>query len=168
VIPSLDHSLELSAALRIAHNLRTFHSLDARISSAKEAGNDRACGGNMIVIGCADSLLVKDLLEHSQSDWSYEGGVWVLNDRKFDCPSSGGYGRWCARDMLNICLAGLLFLAKKASTSNVVLFLQSTDPEGLERVLRLFPIRTGITVPDWLVVDGKADRIGAAGVEGAG
>lgn len=66
------------------------------------------------------------------------------------------------------CLAGLLFLVKKASTSNVVLFLQSTDPEGLERVLRLFPIRTGITVPDWLVIDGKADRIGAAGVEGAG
>ncbi|OAX43816.1 hypothetical protein K503DRAFT_730813 [Rhizopogon vinicolor AM-OR11-026] len=151
VIPSLNHSLELSVALRIAHSLRMFHLLDARISSASETENDLACGGNTIVIGCADSLLVKDLLERSQSDWSYEGGSWVLNDKKFDRPSSG-----------------LLFLLKKASTSNMVLLLQSTDSEGLERVLRLFPIRTGVLVPDWLVVDGRADRIGAAGIEGTG
>jgi hypothetical protein len=70
--------------------------------------------------------------------------------------------------MLNVYFAGLLFLVKKSLSSNMVLFLQSTDTEGLERALRLFPIRTGVTVPDWLVVDGRADRIGAAGTEGAG
>ena len=39
---------------------------------------------------------------------------------------------------------------------------------GLERAIRLFPIRTGVLSPDWLVVDGRADTIGAAGVQGAG
>lgn len=96
VIPSLNHSLELSAALRIAHSLRTFHLLDARISSASEAENDRACGGNMVVIGCADSSFVNGLLVSSQSDWSYKGGAWVLDDKRFDRPSSGGSARWCA------------------------------------------------------------------------
>lgn len=152
VIPSLHRSFELSVALRIAHNLRTYHLLDARILSAHEAENGLACGGNMVVIGCADSLLVKDLLRRSQSEWSHEGGAWVLNDKKFDNPTSG-----------------LLFLVKRTSIiTNTALFLQSSDPGGLERALRLFPIRTGVLVPDWLVVDGRADRIGAGGAEGAG
>jgi len=168
VIPSLNHSLELSIALRIAHSLLTFHLLDAQILSASEAEKGQAGGGNMVVVGCADSAVVKDILISGQSDWSYKSGAWALNDRRFDRPSSGASGRWYAGCMLNVCLAGLLFLVKKASSSNAVLFLQSTDPQGLERVLRLFPIRTGVTVPDWLVVDGRADRIGAAGTEGAG
>lgn len=66
-------------------------------------------------------------------------------------------------------LTGLLFLVKRtSSTANTALFLQSSDPGGLERALRLFPIRTGVLVPDWLVVDEGADRIGAGGAEGAG
>ena len=124
----------------------------------------------MIVIGCADSFFVKDLLKRSQSDWSYEGGSWVLHGKKFNRPSSGGSGRGGMLERLNVYLAGLLFLVKKAAlnTSNMVLFLQSSDPGGLERALRLFPIRTGVLVPDWLVVDERANRIGAAGVDGAG
>jgi hypothetical protein len=39
--------------------------------------------------------------------------------------------------MLHIYFAGLLFLIKKPFSSNMVLSLQSTDTEGLERVLRL-------------------------------
>lgn len=152
VIPSLHHSSELSVALRIIHNLRTYHLLDARIFSAHEVEDGLAYGGNMVVIGCADSLLVKDLLRSSQCEWSHEGGTWVLNDKKFDNPTSG-----------------LLFLVKRTSNAaSTVLFLQSSDPRGLERALRLFPIRTGVLVPDWLVVNERADRIGAGGAEGAG
>lgn len=51
---------------------------------------------------------------------------------------------------------------------SLALFVQSTDPSGLERAVRLFPIRTGVLSPDWLVVNGRADTIGAAGVQGAG
>ena len=47
------------------------------------------------------------------------------------------------------------------------LFLQSTDAAGFERAVQLFPTRMGMLSPDWLV-DGRADVIGAAGVQGAG
>lgn len=42
------------------------------------------------------------------------------------------------------------------------------DQLGIERVVRLFPIRTGVSVPDWIVISSKADDIGAAGLKGAG
>lgn len=44
----------------------------------------------------------------------------------------------------------------------------STDDSGLERVARLFPIRTGVTVPDWLIIDSHSDTLGAGAVAGAG
>ncbi|KAI6117595.1 hypothetical protein EDD16DRAFT_1520024 [Pisolithus croceorrhizus] len=44
----------------------------------------------------------------------------------------------------------------------------SSDLNGLERAVRLFPIRTGVLSPDWIVVGGRADGVGTAGVEGAG
>ena len=49
-----------------------------------------------------------------------------------------------------------------------MLFMISSDVSGLERLARLFPIRTGITVPSWLVLSGDSDHIGAAGISGAG
>lgn len=49
-----------------------------------------------------------------------------------------------------------------------MLFICGTDEAGLERALRLFPFRTGVTVPDWLFVGEEADQLGAAGVVGAG
>jgi len=42
------------------------------------------------------------------------------------------------------------------------------DDSGVERVTRLFPMRTGVTVPDWLVVSADADDVGAGGITGAG
>lgn len=40
--------------------------------------------------------------------------------------------------------------------------------EALERAARLFPIRTGITVPSWVILGSGMDEMGAAGVSGAG
>ena len=48
------------------------------------------------------------------------------------------------------------------------LILTGTDTEGLERAIRLFPYRTGVPVPDWLVIGREADQRGAGGVLGAG
>lgn len=42
------------------------------------------------------------------------------------------------------------------------------DNSGIERAARLFPIRTGVAVPDWLLVGTEADDVGAGGVMGAG
>jgi hypothetical protein len=49
-----------------------------------------------------------------------------------------------------------------------MLFIISSDTFALERAARLFPMRTGVTAPSWLVVKGEADHIGAAGIIGAG
>jgi hypothetical protein len=38
----------------------------------------------------------------------------------------------------------------------------------MEKAARLFPIRTGVLVPDWLVIGNEADHIGASAVVGAG
>jgi hypothetical protein len=42
------------------------------------------------------------------------------------------------------------------------------DTSGVERVARLFPIRTSVTVPDWLVVSPDADEVGGGGITGTG
>jgi hypothetical protein len=49
-----------------------------------------------------------------------------------------------------------------------MLFMISSDMPGLERLARLFPIRTGVAVPSWVVLTNASDYIGAAGIHGAG
>ena len=49
-----------------------------------------------------------------------------------------------------------------------MLFVIATDTFGLERAIRLFPFRTGISVPDWIVISDAADAVGAAGIVGTG
>lgn len=39
---------------------------------------------------------------------------------------------------------------------------------ALERAARLFPVRTGITAPSWVILEPTTDELGAAGVSGAG
>ncbi|KAF9228756.1 alpha/beta-hydrolase [Gyrodon lividus] len=154
LVPTLAPSPELSAALRIAHALQLFHSLDTQIVSVREvaeAGGDVG-SGNLVVIGCAEESLVQGWLERMRSIWTYRDGAWRIDERKFERPSSA-----------------ILFLQQHPYNLRAIsLFLQSTDTSGLERAVRLFPIRTGVLSPDWLVVDGRADKIGAAAVEGAG
>ncbi|KAF9234792.1 hypothetical protein BU15DRAFT_65421 [Melanogaster broomeanus] len=152
LVPTLAPSPELSAALRIAHALRLFHALDAQIVSVREVGAANIGDGNLVVIGCAEEPLVQGWLESMRSVWSYSEGAWSIDGRKFERPSSA-----------------ILFLQPHPYSQKAVsLFLQSTDTSGLERAIRLFPIRTGVLSPDWVVVDGRADKIGAAAVEGAG
>jgi hypothetical protein len=54
------------------------------------------------------------------------------------------------------------------SPSGLVAFVSGTDHFGIERAARLFPIRTGVVLPDWLVIGGGADKFGAAAIIGAG
>lgn len=49
-----------------------------------------------------------------------------------------------------------------------MLFMISNDKSGLERAARLFPIRTGLALADWMVIGKRADKRGAAGIEKAG
>ena len=49
-----------------------------------------------------------------------------------------------------------------------MLFIIANDQLGLERAVRLFPIRTGLALADWLVIGNRADNQGASGIEKAG
>jgi hypothetical protein len=49
-----------------------------------------------------------------------------------------------------------------------MLFLMANGVSGLEKAARLFPIRTSITVPDWLIIGDGADHVGIGGIIGAG
>ena len=64
---------------------------------------------------------------------------------------------------------GAIFLHKHPSRQDAAtLFLRADDETGMENVLRLFPIRTGVFGPDWMVISSEAATLGAAGVVGAG
>ena len=52
--------------------------------------------------------------------------------------------------------------------SRLLLVLSGTDQEGLERAATLFPYRTGVGQPDWIVVGPKMGANGMQGVEAMG
>ncbi|KAF8964119.1 hypothetical protein BDZ97DRAFT_1758215 [Flammula alnicola] len=56
----------------------------------------------------------------------------------------------------------------RVDSESFMLFILYNDGSGLERALRLFPFRTGVAIPDWLVVGNKMDNFGAGGIEAAG
>lgn len=64
---------------------------------------------------------------------------------------------------------GVIFLHKHPTHSDAVtIFLQADNETCMENVLRLFPIRTGVFGPDWMVVGSETAMLGAAGVTGTG
>ena len=63
---------------------------------------------------------------------------------------------------------GAIFLYQHPTHPHAsTLFLRADDETGMENVLRLFPTRTGVFGPDWMVVSPETATLGAAGVTGA-
>ncbi|KAJ7445786.1 hypothetical protein B0H11DRAFT_2086878 [Mycena galericulata] len=143
-----------SLALRIAHDLNAYHRLDAEIISGYAALPDELEGnmGNILIVGDASSPVLAKMLENSETPFRVENDRLSLMENTFDDPG-----------------LGILFLHPHPQNGDgQVLFILSTDSAGLERAGRLFPIRTGVTVPDWLITSRRAEQIGAGGVIGAG
>ncbi|KAJ7632248.1 hypothetical protein FB45DRAFT_744737 [Roridomyces roridus] len=139
-----------SVALRIAHDLNAYHRLDAEIFLGAD-GFDKY-EGNILIIGDVSSPAVAQALHDSQTPFGMENNRLTLRENTFEEPG-----------------LGLLFLyPHPVNSDGRMLFLLSTDESGLERAARLFPIRTGVTVPDWIITSSRADQTGAAGVLGAG
>ncbi|KAJ7756820.1 hypothetical protein DFH07DRAFT_473596 [Mycena maculata] len=140
-----------SLALRIAHDLNAYHRLDAEIILGCESLNQLADDtGNILIIGDASSPFLAKL--SWGTPFQVENNRLTLRDSPLEEPG-----------------LGILFLhPHPRNTEGQMLFLLSTDASGLERAGRLFPIRTGVTVPDWLITSNRAEQIGAGGVIGAG
>ncbi|KAI0362755.1 hypothetical protein OH77DRAFT_1389445 [Trametes cingulata] len=154
VIPTRQPSLELSAALRLAHNLNVYHKLDAEILDDQEASQRlleaSSFPGNVVVIGLG--AFARSVLREGKTVLGVRDQTLELRGRLLNESS----------------MAALLLHPHPSRTTASLLFIYGADSAGLERALRLFPIRTGITVPDWIVVGSHADDRGSGGVEGAG
>ncbi|KAF8184969.1 hypothetical protein K438DRAFT_1597701 [Mycena galopus ATCC 62051] len=162
VVLDNNSSPDVSLALRIAHDLNAYHRLDAEIilghESFQERFVDSSMTGNILIIGNTASPSLVSLLEHPQTPFRSENGALVFKDTVLD---EAGLGEPL--------FFRILFVHPHPHDANSqMLFLLSTDASGLERAGRLFPIRTGVTVPDWLITSSRADQTGAGGVLGAG
>jgi len=65
--------------------------------------------------------------------------------------------------------AGITFLHKlPTSAASLAVFVSAKSPDGFDRIMRLFVLRTGVPVPEWVVVGPDADTKGGGGILGAG
>jgi len=156
VIPDKDIAVALSGALRLSHDLDVYHKLDTEIINASEAlerVKSHTLGhGNIVTLG-KNNELTATLASQQLSQAAFqlkEGNVYV-HDQKLGERTAA------------------LFLQPHPTYSDaLVLAIHSEDEADFEKALRLFPIRTGVTVPDWVLVGKDSDVVGAAGIQGAG
>jgi hypothetical protein len=91
VIPDTAPPQELSAALRIAHDLHTYHRLDAEIMPSSEALQHLEAGalseGNVVVIG--NSSLVHWTLNQKNTRFQLKHSQLTLNGSTLDIPGLG-------------------------------------------------------------------------------
>lgn len=153
VTPS--QTAHLSTALRLAHDLDTYHKLDAEVIDADTAiqreVNALLGTGNLIVLGGVTNAFTRHILETGRTAIRLQGETLLLG------------GNAVGSDF-----ATLFLHPHPTNPAGLAMVLFADNENSLERSLRLFPMRTGITVPDWLVVSEEADKIGAAGVKSAG
>ncbi|KAK7693141.1 hypothetical protein QCA50_002707 [Cerrena zonata] len=150
-----NRTTHLSAALRLARDLDTYHKLSVEIMEAESAIEHEINGtlgsGNLVILGGATNAFTKHLLAAGRAALQLQEGTLLLGG---NAVRSG--------------LATLFLHPHPINPAGLALVLFADDERSLERALRLFPIRTGITVPDWLVVSDEADKIGTGGVVSAG
>ncbi|EPQ58538.1 hypothetical protein GLOTRDRAFT_36458, partial [Gloeophyllum trabeum ATCC 11539] len=157
VISDTRETRSLSVALRLAHVLNLYHKLDAEIITddhlMRLVQEDQVGGGTLVVIGNTSGNFTTWCLGRGETPFAIQGTALALQGR-----SLGGDS------------VGAIFLHPHPTRSDDnVVFMLADDPLTLERVVKLFPVRTGVTVPDWLVISGSSiDQRGAAGVKGAG
>ncbi|CAG8727095.1 4504_t:CDS:2, partial [Scutellospora calospora] len=62
---------------------------------------------------------------------------------------------------------GILFLYPY-KIKHLALIMAGTDYKGLDQIAKLFPKRTGVPIPDWIIVGPETAWKGAGGLLGAG
>lgn len=65
--------------------------------------------------------------------------------------------------------AGIVsLLPHPTSAASIALLIAGNSDAGTEAAARIFPLRTGVPIPDWVVVGPKMAYRGAGGIIGAG
>lgn len=145
-----------SLAKRIAHDLLLYHRLDARLmpTPSNDDADSHKDGeeGNEVVIGTIDSALIQGLLKTNETSFNIRSGVLHIEDQRL--PTSHG--------------ESYIFSHSSSNHNTHRLVIIYTDEASLERAGRLFPIRTGVSAPNWLYLSPAMDSLGAASLKGAG
>ncbi|KAF8876046.1 hypothetical protein CPB84DRAFT_1838726 [Gymnopilus junonius] len=148
---------DTSAALRLCHILHVYHRLDAEIITEDTALQwnklESWPSGNIIFIGAPSSPFAKEVLHSKETAIHLTDSVPTVGNRKFNKAGQA-----------------LLFLHPhlRNQSDSFMMFILYNDKSSLERAVRLFPFRTGIAVPEWLVTGDKMDVFGAGGIQAAG
>lgn len=172
VVSGNSDSPSLSFATRVVHDLNLFHKLDAEIIFEQEASFSEdfssATGGHIVYIGNLTSPYIRKILEKGETPFKFEDSQLYLNGTPVITFGKGMFisyehASWCQR-----LSTALLFAHPLPRPAGFMLFIICSDLLAYERARRLFPIRTGVTVPSWIIIGEQTDSIGAAGVEAAG
>lgn len=149
----------MSLGLRLAHDLHIYHRLDAELVHDHEVMVQNGYTwpkNNVVVIGNLEHPLVRGVLERKETPIGLRDGKLTLNDRII----KGSRGSK---------VDGIIFLhPHPTSPGALMMLIVAENVGGFERATRLFPIRTGTTLPSWVLLTTSMDRIGAAGISGAG
>ncbi|KXN90500.1 hypothetical protein AN958_04172 [Leucoagaricus sp. SymC.cos] len=145
-----------SLPFRLAHDLYIYHRLDSEIVQDHELVNGSKIDwpeGNIVLVGRMKDPFVQHVLNQGRTPIRLWGNSLMLNGQslKTDCDT------------------GLVFLHPHPTSPNgLLLLIIAESAVALERAGRLFPIRTGITIPSWVILSSEMDELGAAGLAAAG
>ena len=89
IIPDSGHERELSVALRLAHDLSSYHKLDARIMEASAAEGQELGDGNIVYIASTMSTAIKRILEQKRTPFSTKDSNLTLDGRVLDAAGLG-------------------------------------------------------------------------------
>ncbi|ORY33999.1 hypothetical protein BCR39DRAFT_518090 [Naematelia encephala] len=150
--------LHLDIVKRLAHDLFLYHRVDTRILDAMEALGHTARGtlgeGSVIVLGRPEDN---------------EYAKWILGEGKIpvEFPTKGIMT--VANRLVYEKSTGIITLhPHPTAPKSLACLIAGNDDEGLELAARLFPIRTGVPLPDWVIVGARSKWMGAGGFVGAG
>ena len=145
-------------ASRIAQNLFTYFGAEVDIRYDFEV-DDTLLDGNVISLGTADqNAYLQQIshlphLTHPYPIHTRKGRIEVKDSKGFHYYQGAGIGA--------------IYLHPLAR-SRLGLVICGTDGDGLDRAARLFPYRTGVGQPDWIMVGSKMGIQGMQGVEAMG
>lgn len=155
IVYEAESTSSLSAALRLAAALDGYHKLDTEVIGDTEAtrklGDGSLGSGNLVVLTDGKGNFAESLLSQRRTAFSLNDGSLYLRGKR-----------------IGACSAALFLHPHPSATDASVLFLYAQDDAAMERGLRLFPIRTGVPIPDWVMTTESADEVGAGGIEGTG
>ncbi|WVR07026.1 hypothetical protein IAU60_004065 [Kwoniella sp. DSM 27419] len=148
----------INLARRMAHDLYVYHRIDSEIVDDRlgltRVAEGTIGGGNVVIIGRPEvNVFANWMIKENAIPLTFPTeGVMLLNDMVV-------YDKG----------AGITTLyPHPVSTTSLSVLIAGNDAVGLELAARLFPLRTGVPIPDWTIVSPRARWQAAGGFIGAG